>query len=169
MGYPAKLLTEGEQIEFETRPHWRSMIGPSIVLLVTVGLGTYLYAATPDGSMQKWLRWATLLVAAVVLVMWFVKPLLAWLTTQYVFTNRRIITRTGILARSGKDMPLWKLNDVSFHYSVIERLLGCGTLVASSASEDGNLVIRNVPHVEEIQREIYRLTESNDQRRRDGT
>jgi Bacterial PH domain len=66
-------------------------------------------------------------------------------------------------------MPLWKLNDVSFSYSLIERLLGCGTLVASSASEDGNLVIRNVPHVEEIQREIYRLTESNDQRRRDGT
>ena len=53
-----------------------------------------------------------MLVALVILVVWFVQPLLTWLTTQYVFTNRRIITRTGIIARSGKDMPLSKLNDV---------------------------------------------------------
>ena len=168
MGYPDRLLAEGERIEFEMRPHWRSMIVPSIVLVVTVGLTSYLFALTPDGSAQKWLRWALLLLALVVLVVWFVHPLLTWLTTQYVFTNRRIITRTGILARSGKDMPLSKLNDVSFRYTIVERLFQCGTLTASSASEDGNLVIRNVPHVEEIQREIYRLAEADAARRRGG-
>ncbi len=166
MGYPAKLLTEGEQIEFEMRPHWRSMIVPSFVLLVTVAAASFLFAYTPDGSLQKWLRWAIVVLALVVLVGWFVHPLLSWLTTQYVFTSRRIITRTGILARSGKDMPLSKLNDVSFEYTIFERILHCGTLTASSASEDGALVIRNVPRVEEIQREIYRLAEADAARRR---
>ena len=170
MGYPAKLLTAGEQVEFEMRPHWRSMIVPSIVLLVTVAGASFLLSATPDGSLQKPLRWAIVVVALVILIVWFVHPLLTWLTTQYVFTNRRIITRTGILSRSGKDMPLSKLNDVSFQYTVFERILHCGTLTASSAAETGSLVIRNVPRVEEIQREIYRLAESDDARRRaDGT
>jgi membrane protein YdbS with pleckstrin-like domain len=170
MGYPIRLLTEGEKIEFEMRPHWRSMVLPSLVLLVTVAAASYLYAIVPDGSLQNALHWAILALALVVVLWWFVRPLLTWLTTQYVFTSRRIITRTGIVARSGKDMPLSKLNDVSFSYTILERLLHCGTLTASSASEDGNLVIRNVPRVEEIQREIYRLSEADAERRqhRDG-
>jgi uncharacterized membrane protein YdbT with pleckstrin-like domain len=168
MGYPARLLTEGEQIEFEMRPHWKSMIGPAIVLLVTVAAASFLLAYAPSGGLQKWLRWAIVAVALFFLVVWFVRPLLAWLTTQYVFTNRRIITRTGIVARRGKDMPLSKLNDVSFSYTMFERIVQCGTLTASSASEDGALVIRNVPRVEEIQREIYRLAEADAARRRAG-
>jgi membrane protein YdbS with pleckstrin-like domain len=169
MGYPAKLLTQGESIEFETRPHWRSMIFPSIVLLVTVAVAGFLLATIGSGTVQGWARWAVIVVALVVIVLWFVRPLLTWLTTQYVFTSRRIITRTGIIARSGKDMPLSKVNDVSFRYTIIERVLGCGTLTVSSASEDGELEIRNVPKVEEIQREIYRLAEADAQRRGSGS
>jgi hypothetical protein len=63
-------------------------------------------------------------------------------------------------------MPLAKLNDVRFEYTIFERILHCGTLTVSSASEDGALVIRNVPRVEEIQREIYRLAEADAMRRR---
>jgi membrane protein YdbS with pleckstrin-like domain len=169
MGYPARLLTQGEQVEFETRPHWRSMILPSLVLLVTVAVAGFLLATIGSGTIQTWLRWAVVAVALLVLLVWFVHPLLTWLTTQYVFTSRRIITRTGIVARSGKDMPLSKVNDVSFEYTILERILGCGTLTVSSASEDGELVIRNVPKVEEIQREIYRLTEPDSNRRASGT
>jgi uncharacterized membrane protein YdbT with pleckstrin-like domain len=168
MSYPQRLLTDGEQVEFELRPHWRSMVVPSIVLLVTVAVGSYLYAAVPAGDVWGVLRWVILGVALLVLVVWFVRPLLTWLSTQYVFTNRRILIRTGIFARSGKDMPLAKLNDVSFHYTLLERVLRCGTLTASSASEDGALVIRDIPHVEDVQREIYRLREADDDRRRRG-
>jgi uncharacterized membrane protein YdbT with pleckstrin-like domain len=141
------------------------MIGPSLVLLVTVGVAGFVLATVGSGTVQGYLRWAVVLVALVVILAWFVRPLLTWLTTQYVFTTRRIITRTGIIARSGKDMPLSKVNDVSFQYTILERILSCGTLIVSSASEDGELVIRNVPKVEEIQREIYRLTEADANRR----
>jgi uncharacterized membrane protein YdbT with pleckstrin-like domain len=107
-----------------------------------------------------------LAIAVVLVVVWFVRPLLAWLTTEYVFTSRRIITRSGVIARRGRDMPYSKVNDVSFSYTILERLLRCGTLTISSASDDGGLEIRNVPRVEEIQREIYRLSEADSIRRR---
>ena len=163
-GLPAKLLADGERIEFEMRPHWRSLIVPAIVLVLTVAVGTYLATVLPDGDIGHWGGWVLVIIALIVLVAYFVKPLLGWLTTQYVFTDRRIITRTGIVARSGRDMALSKVNDVSFDYNVLERILNCGTLKVSSASDD-DLVIRNLPHVEEIQREIYRLREQDDERR----
>ena len=64
-------------------------------------------------------------------------------------------------------MPLSRINDVSFsHSSVLERLLGCGTLVVESAGERGQLVLRDVPKVEEVQRDVYRLAEDDEERRR---
>ncbi len=169
MAYPAKLLADGERIEFEMRPHWRSLVVPAFVLVLVIAATTYLLTVLPDGDTGKWTRWALVIIALGLLVVYFVRPLIAWLTTQYVFTDRRIITRTGIIARSGRDMALSKVNDVSFDYSVLERILGCGTLKVSSASDD-DLVIANLPHVEEIQRDIYRLREQDDERRRgDGS
>jgi len=63
-------------------------------------------------------------------------------------------------------MPLARVNDVHFRYTVLERMLGCGTLVVESAGESGQLVIAAVPHIELVQREIFRLHEHDDERRR---
>ncbi len=39
MGYPEKLLSDGERIEMEMRPHWRALLVPGLVLLgIIVGL-----------------------------------------------------------------------------------------------------------------------------------
>ena len=73
------------------------------------------------------------------------RPVVFWATTLYVFTNRRIITRTGFVARRGRDMPLSRVNDVSFNHTVLERIFNCGTLVVESAGERGQLQIDNVP------------------------
>ena len=96
-------------------------------------------------------------------------PVARWATSQYVITSRRVIVRSGIVARQGRDMPLARVNDVHFAYGVVDRMLGCGTLIVESAGESGQLVIRAVPDVEVIQREVFRLHEEDDaRRRRDG-
>ena len=51
---------------------------------------------------------------------------------------------------------------------MLERILGCGTLVVESAGERGQLVLRDVPHVEEVQRDVYRLAEADEERRHGG-
>jgi uncharacterized membrane protein YdbT with pleckstrin-like domain len=121
-------------------------------------------------AIAKWdssgLRWTVLVVMLLLLVVWVVRPFLYWLTTQYVITDHRIIVRTGLISRSGRDMPLSRVNDVSFKKSVIERALNCGTLMIESAGTQGQLIISSVPDVEDIQREIYRLHDEDDERRR---
>lgn len=167
-GIPKKLLGEGEAVELAMRPHWKEMVAPVLVLLVVSPLATYVAAVVPEGSAQTWLRLAVVLVALAVLLRWVVWPFLVWLTTAYIITDRRLITRVGVIARLGRDMPLSRVNDVTFeHSNIVERLLGYGTLTVESAGERGQLVLVDVPRVEEIQRDVYRLAEADEERRRD--
>jgi uncharacterized membrane protein YdbT with pleckstrin-like domain len=166
-GIPKRLLADDEEVVMALRPHWKEMVGPVLVLLVTSPVATYLATIVPDGSAQKWLRLAILVVAVLIVLRFVVWPFVRWLTTSYIVTDRRIITRVGVVARTGRDMPISRVNDVTFsHSGLLERILGCGTLVVESAGERGQLVLRDVPHVEEVQRDVYRLAEADEERRR---
>ena len=164
MGYPAKLLAQDETIKYEMHPHWRALIGPIIVLLINVFVGSFLIVIAP----WSWLQWAI----AVVMVFFLFWPslfmFLRWITTQYVFTDRRIIVRQGILSKSGRDVPLSKINNVSFFVPFLGRILNYGRLEIQSAGENDGLSIKDVPSVESIQRDVYQLMESDDSRRRGG-
>lgn len=74
-----------------------------------------------------------------------------WLTTTHTFTNRRLITRTGIMTRRGHDIPMNRISDISFEKGLVDRVFGCGTLVVSDASEQGRVELRDVPRVEQAQ------------------
>ena len=164
MAYPDRLLTAGERVEYDMRPHWRILALPALALIGVVFAAVFALTALPPG--WEPVRWAVVVVAVVLLLLWVVVPATRWATTQYVITNRRVIVRSGVVARQGRDMPLARVNDVHFAYGMLDRLLGCGTLVVESAGESGQLVIRAVPDVEVIQREVFRLHEEDDARRR---
>jgi uncharacterized membrane protein YdbT with pleckstrin-like domain len=157
MGYPQRLLSEGERIDLQLRPHWKALVVPVATLILTVGIAGFL-AAIVSGSLQKPV-WIALGAVALVVLVWFVlRPWITWLNTNYVITNRRLIIRIGIIHRVGRDIPLEKVNDVSFrHDSLLDRLLGCGTLVVESAGEHGQVELDDIPHVEETQREVSAL------------
>ena len=161
MTYPQKLLSDGETIAFELRPHFRALIVPIIVLLAIVFFGTWMFFWT-DNTV---LRWIIVIICVVLFVPFVLVAFLRWITTQYVFTNRRIITRQGMVTRQGRDMPLSKVNNVSFDVSVMGRILNYGTLRIESANES-DLVIEDVPDVEKVQREVYVMHEADDARRR---
>jgi len=168
-GIPAKLLGDGEEVVMAMRPHWKEMVWPAVVLILTSPVATYLAAIVPDGSAQKWLRLTIGVIAILVVLRWTVWPFLKWLTTSYVVTDRRIITRVGVVARLGRDMPISRINDVTFEHSgILERVLGCGTLIVESAGGRGQLILRHVPRVEEVQRDVYKLAEADEERRRNG-
>ena len=164
MGYPAKLLTNDENIVYDMRPHWRVLFYPAVALVIVVFVTVLLLGWVPES--WDWGSYAILIGAALALIYWVIRPVIRWATSQYVVTNRRVIVRMGIVARQGRDMPLQRINDVHFRYGLIDRLLGCGDLIVESAGETGQMLIRAVPDVELVQREIFRLHEEDDSRRR---
>jgi len=159
MGYPRKLLSADEDVELDLHPHWKALVRPVLALLVVVPLASYGAARAPEGSGRAPVQIAIGVVAVALLVWLTLMPFLRWVTTHYVVTDRRLITRRGIIARNGRDMPLSRINDISFSHTVFERILGCGTLVVESAGERGQLVLTAVPGVEDVQRRLYELAD----------
>ena len=155
MAYPQKLLAEGEQVVLDLHQHWKVLVLPVVEALVVLVVTGFLLALVDDGTG----RWVVLAVAAVLLLGLVLVPVLRWRTTQFVVTNERVVMRSGILSRQGRDVPLGRVNDVSFSHTFFERLLGCGTLVVESAGERGQVTLTDVPRVERVQRTVYDLVD----------
>ena len=158
MAFPQRLLADDEQLVLVLRRHWKTLAWPFVVLVLVIAAIAVPLALT-DGGWPRWLGIAVTIVAALVVLAWVVWPLIVWRTTVYAISNRRLIMREGVFARSGHDMPLTRLNDVSFQHSFVERLLGAGTLMVESAGERGQLTLTDIPKVELVQRTLYRLSE----------
>lgn len=155
MGYPSKLLSEGENVVLELHPHWKTLVLPVFALLATLGLTGFLLAVVDDDLG----RYVIGGVASLLVLVLFLVPFLRWRTTLFVITDRRVVVRTGILSRTGRDIPLTRVNDVTFAHNLIERILGAGTLVVESAGERGQVELTDVPKVETVQRTLYELVE----------
>lgn len=155
MAYPRKLLGEGETVVLDLHPHWKVMFLPVLELLGVLALAGFLLAQD-FGTTSNWVIVG---VGLLLVVLFFLVPLLKWRTTHFVVTSERVVMRSGVLGRQGRDIPLTRINDVSFHHTFFERLLGCGTLVVESAGERGQVTLTEIPRVERVQRTVYDLVD----------
>ena len=72
-------------------------------------------------------------------------PFLRWRTTHYVITTHRVMVRKGIVNKNGKDITLSKITDVSFSQTLLDRMLGSGTLSIESAGDSPERDLRGDP------------------------
>jgi uncharacterized membrane protein YdbT with pleckstrin-like domain len=149
-----RLLDEGEHVILAMHPHWRRLLPPALLLPALTGATSYAVFLVPAGSWQLPLRWATVGVAVLLALRWCLWPWLVWRSTDYVLTDRRVVTRSGVLSRRGRDLLLARINDVSFHRTLAERLIGAGTLTIETAADQGRVVLVDVPSVELLHRQI---------------
>ncbi len=165
MAISSRLLNEGENVVFSTRTHAKALLLPALVLLVALGLAAWLTKLT-DGVFVDG-GWV---LAGLVVLVFAVWPFLNWLASTFTVTSRRLITRHGVFTRRGHDIPLNRISDVSYERDVIDRMLGCGTLIISDASELGRVALPDVPRVEQLQLKISELLYNlHDTRSDDGT
>jgi uncharacterized membrane protein YdbT with pleckstrin-like domain len=162
VGFPESVLTKDERVVLHLHPHWKALIWPVFWLIIGgLGLAALWIFASGWNQIALLVITVVVLLVLVVLVVW---PWLRWRTTHYVFTTERVILRQGVFARSGRDIPLGRVNDVSFSHGIIDRMLGCGVLTIESAGERGQLTLKEIPHVERTQSVLYELVETDRQR-----
>ena len=156
MGFPQKSLGADERVVIHTRTHAKVLILPAVAL-VLLSLATGFGAAVMPETARPVSQLVVALVGLVLAIWLVVLPFLRWWTTTYTVTNRRLIMRSGILTRVGKDMPLMRINDVSYQRSLLDRMLGCGTLYIQTAAEGGTIKLDDVPNVERLHVEMTEL------------
>jgi uncharacterized membrane protein YdbT with pleckstrin-like domain len=157
-------LADDERSVLLVHPHWKTIVRPLALLVLTVAAAVALLVVVPSGSAANWERLAVGVVAVIILLGWVLVPILRWRTTTYELTTRRFRMREGIVARKGRDIPLTRINDVSFEHGPIDRLLGSGRLIVESAGEHGQLRLDEIPDVEQVQAMLYQLVEDEQHR-----
>ncbi len=154
MAFPSRLLNEGEHVVVHTRTHVKALLVPALLLIVLAGVGGFLVSIVPASSAQPLVQLVIWALVGLVAIWWVVKPFVLWLTTTYTFTNRRFIKRSGFIAKQGRTIPLNRISGVDFDIGIVDRLFGCGTLVVSDASENGTVLLHDIPQVERVQMQV---------------
>jgi len=148
MARSQKFLGEGETLLVHMRTHVKALVMPVLALLVICVLAGVATALIP-ADWQPWGGWTATAVLVLLGIWWVIVPFLRWLTTTYTFTNRRVITRRGIVVTRGHDLPLSRVVNVEYRRGPIDKLFGCGTLVLTTAAEDP-LVLHDIPDVKRV-------------------
>lgn len=80
----------------------------------------------------------------------------------YTLTDSKIEIDQGLIARTTRNIPLHKVQDVTVSMTILQRVLGFGNLVIENASEAGGVtILRNIDdprkHADILLRELRRF------------
>jgi uncharacterized membrane protein YdbT with pleckstrin-like domain len=164
MPYPKKLLNADETVALDLHPHWWYFFEAAAALAVSIALGIVIRVALDEGNTRKYLGYIAL-AAIVVSAIWLIIRYLKWVTTNFVITNDRVIFRQGVLAKSGIEIPLDRVNNVNFNQSIFERMLGAGDLLIESGGEDGQQRFTDVRKPQNVQNLIHSQVEAKNRAR----
>lgn len=151
----SKLLGTDERILRHMHEHIKKIL-PNIIAAILVLAASITGLIFMPDSATPWGQWIVAIVGIVLLIIIFFIPWLHWITTTFTITNRRIITRRGIFNKTGHDIPLSRISNVSYEHSFVDRILGCGTLMLET-SADSPLRLKDIPRVERVHVELTDL------------
>lgn len=157
MGLPKRALAPGEHVVLSVRTHWKALVGPIFLLFFVAALAGFGAAALPAGRYHRVGELGLAAIAAVLVLRLTVWPFLQWLAETFTITDRRLAHRAGVVRKSGRDLPLARVADVSYDRSLWDRLFRCGTLVVQTAGEAGDIVFDDIPHVDEFELALTEL------------
>jgi uncharacterized membrane protein YdbT with pleckstrin-like domain len=164
MPYNPKKLNEGETIKLDMHPHWWYFFEAAATLAGFIVLGIIFLIWGPDDGFFKDASSWILIGGMIIGALWVLGRYMKWISTNFVVTSNRVIFRQGIIAKSGIEIPLERVNNVNFHQGVLERLLGAGDLLIESGGETGQQRFSDIRNPDEVQNLISREMEAYNQR-----
>ena len=141
------LLASNERVIFRAHSHWKNIFVPVVLTVAVTALAVFALLNWVDED-TAWLRWTVVAVAALLVLVFGIWPIIVWLASTDTLTTRRLISRRGVFSREGKDIPMDRVQSVSYRRTLLERMLGCGTLVVQTAGETSDVELTDVAHLE---------------------
>jgi uncharacterized membrane protein YdbT with pleckstrin-like domain len=166
VAYPDKVLANDEKVVEHLHPSWITLVPATLWFIVICAAGGAGIAYAPDNGTSRTVVIIAIIVVGFLLLCWLsFTPWIQWRTTHYVFTTHRVLIRRGVLKRTGRDISLQRISDVSFSQSLWDRMVRAGSVTIESAGEQGQEVLQNIPRSDDVQQMINRLIEEDSGRR----
>jgi uncharacterized membrane protein YdbT with pleckstrin-like domain len=163
MAYDAP-VADGERPVLLLHPSWKTLVRPLLVTVLVIVVVLLIEVVIPSGKAAAIERLVVAVIGILALMLWLIAPVLRWRLTTYELTTRRLRMRAGVVTRHGRDIPLARINDVSFEQGPLDRLLGTGRLVVESAGEHGRIVLGDIPGVQSVHATLFQLVEDEQRR-----
>lgn len=160
VAFPEEVLAEGEEVVLHTRPHWRTVLRPALLVLLAVALTTVAWVMLPTDQGGRIGFGVVALIMLYQATRYGVLPLVIWRCTHYVFTDERILLQDGVIARERRDLPLNRINDHLLNQSLLDRMFGCGTLTIDSIGDQAAVLV-TLPRAQHMQNLLYELIEQD--------
>jgi uncharacterized membrane protein YdbT with pleckstrin-like domain len=159
MAFPKKHLFENEELVLERRPHPISLIPPILVFIaagvIALVLALAFELSGTSGDFATWVPIGVMLLS----VLWLGQRWIKWSSTRLVLTTDRLIYRSGVFTKTGREIPLERINDISSSQTVWERVLRSGDLMIESGGEHGQQRFSNMLNPFQIQSLVYKQIE----------
>jgi membrane protein YdbS with pleckstrin-like domain len=149
---------EAERVIARLRPHGRVLVLPTLIMIATVAVASYFVG----NLAEEWQNNGLLIGAVAVVVLFWLLPLLAWLSRRYVVTSRRIVVRHGLFVRTRQELLHSRGYDVRVRRHALQSLFRTGTIELRTGP-DRPLVLRDIPRPGLVQAALHDLIEKNQQ------
>jgi membrane protein YdbS with pleckstrin-like domain len=145
---PHKPADDREEVYFQGSPLIRGemgrLVGFTAAGLVVIAIPIF-YAVVSNG--HHWWPWPVDLGFFVVGLILLTVPVLLTKTLRYRISNYRIDFERGWLSKNIDTLELWHVEDISFHQSLSDRMLGVGTItVISHDDTTPRLELKSLPN-----------------------
>jgi membrane protein YdbS with pleckstrin-like domain len=151
--YPRRLLNDDETVVVDLHPHWWFLAAPIVMLLASivfaVGVLETTDSTTTARSLGSWTGLGLLVFAA----LWLIVRSLRWLTSLFVITTSRVISRHGVLVKRTVEIPLERVSTVTSRQNLFERLVVVGDLTIESGNDrvrEKFVDIRNPDRIKQV-------------------
>ena len=132
---------------------YRSLIAPSIVLLITVAAS--IYGASVVAPMIPLVGGGGMVIALLVFMVYLV---LDHKDERYIVTNRRVVRRehTPLGKESRVDAPMRTIQDIQeSQVGLLAQMFDFGDLIIETAGERGHVAFREIPDPEGVREIIF--------------
>ncbi|MGH3042090.1 MAG: PH domain-containing protein [Gaiellaceae bacterium] len=125
------MAAEEEREIWSGRPSWRGRMAILVpgVLLTILALVVCLWA-----GLSGLLTIVVVGIVALVTVVWAFLETIRW---KYTITNRRVFVRHGLVSIHEQTARLERVQDVTLHQTLFDRMFGVGRLLIDTAGSSG--------------------------------
>ena len=139
-----KLLRD-EKIIIETKPHWLTLVGPFLLMIIGSIIGIVI------GNYG--------LLIVLIFVVYFIYKIFQRNNNLWAVTNLRVIDEYGVFSNNTKESPLDKINNVSYLQSFWGKIFGYGNVQIQTAAEIGSTTYFAVENPKELKDTITHMQE----------
>jgi uncharacterized membrane protein YdbT with pleckstrin-like domain len=123
MSYIKANLNSGEKINNFTKPSIKPVIVQTVILLPVIFFSSYvIFEGATIASII-----GTVLIVGLILVFEMIKIYVS----EFAITNKRVISKLGLIRRDVEEMNLKSIESVNLKQSIIGRILNYGSIIIS--------------------------------------